>query len=278
MDQLTTRFDADAHAAEIREQGFTVIRDFIGPETIAAVREGLAPYQDSHHGRNDFEGFKTERVYTLVARAKVFQDLAEEPRVLAILDRFLQPDYLLTACQSIRIEPGETAQSIHSDDGFYRQRRPRAPIGYQRDRGDRRLHQGQRRHRDDPRQPPVGRARRRRLARERRRQLESQLVPMEIPAGALVFMPARCCTAAARTSPTSRAWPSPTSTASPGPAAGELLALGPARAGAARCRRALQTLLGYDIWPPFMGMVTGSHPAQGAGAGLGPASGGATAA
>ena len=22
----------------------------------------------------------------------------------------------------------------------------------------------------------------------------------------------------------------------------------------------LQTLLGYDIWPPFMGMVSGSHP------------------
>ena len=105
MDKPTARFDADAHAAEIREQGFTVIRDFLSPETIAAVREGLAPYQDSHHGRNDFEGFKTERVYTLVARAKVFEDLAEEPRVLAILDRFLQPGYLLTASQSIQINP-----------------------------------------------------------------------------------------------------------------------------------------------------------------------------
>ena len=68
MDKPTARFDADAHAAEIRAQGFTVISDFMDAATIAKVRETLAPYEDSHHGRNDFEGFLTERVYTLVAR------------------------------------------------------------------------------------------------------------------------------------------------------------------------------------------------------------------
>src|SRR5688572_22423273 len=130
MDKPTARFDAGAHAAEVRERGYTVIEDFMDEAMLAAVREGLAPYIGSHHGRNDFEGFRTERVYTLVARAKIFEDLAEDARVLALMDRFLQPGYLLTASQSIHIHPGETAQSIHSDDGFYRVARPRAALSY----------------------------------------------------------------------------------------------------------------------------------------------------
>ena len=81
MDKLTAHFDPDAHIARIREQGFTVIENFMSQAVIEAVRAGLGPFQNTHHGRNDFEGFKTERVYTLVARAKVFEDLAEEPRV-----------------------------------------------------------------------------------------------------------------------------------------------------------------------------------------------------
>ena len=57
MDKPTACFDADAHAARIREQGFTVIEDFMSPTVIEAVRAGLAPFQNTHHGRNDFEGF-----------------------------------------------------------------------------------------------------------------------------------------------------------------------------------------------------------------------------
>jgi ectoine hydroxylase-related dioxygenase (phytanoyl-CoA dioxygenase family) len=34
------------------------------------------------------------------------------------------------------------------------------------------------------------------------------------------------------------------------------------KAQAAAMSPRLQQLLGYDIWPPFMGMVTGSHPAK----------------
>jgi hypothetical protein len=70
-------FDNELHAREIREQGFTVILDFLDKATIAAFRVALAPYLGGHPGRNDFEGFKTERVYTLVARGKVFEDLPE---------------------------------------------------------------------------------------------------------------------------------------------------------------------------------------------------------
>lgn len=134
MDAVTAHFDADAPlvetwAAEIRAQGFTVIRDFMDADGLSAYRAALAPFVETHTGRNDFEGFKTERIYTLIARAKVFEDLAADPRILALVGRFLQPNFLLSASHSISLNPGETAQSIHSDDGFYRQPRPRPPIG-----------------------------------------------------------------------------------------------------------------------------------------------------
>src|SRR5690242_15824048 len=60
MDISTRRFDADAHAARIREQGFTIIEDFLDEAGLAAFRSAIAPFLGSHRGRNDFEGFETE--------------------------------------------------------------------------------------------------------------------------------------------------------------------------------------------------------------------------
>lgn len=39
------------------------------------------------------------------------------------------PNYLLSQAQVINILPGEAAQPLHHDDGFYRLPRPRAPLG-----------------------------------------------------------------------------------------------------------------------------------------------------
>ena len=130
MDQPTRRFEADAHAAELRERGYTVIADFLDEAGLAAFRKALAPHLGRHRGRNDFEGFATERVYTLVARGKVFEDLVVEPRLMALLSRFLEGNFLLSATHAINLKPGETAQSIHTDDGFYRQPRTSPAVGY----------------------------------------------------------------------------------------------------------------------------------------------------
>src|SRR5690348_14725850 len=94
-------FDVDRHAAAIEADGFTVVDDFLGNDDLAEVRRVLAFYLGTHTGRNDFEGERTERVYTLVARGRVFWRVALDPRVLALCDRFLQPGYLLTASQAI---------------------------------------------------------------------------------------------------------------------------------------------------------------------------------
>ena len=259
MDKPTARFDADAHAAEIRAQGFTVIPDFLDAATLQAVRDGLAPYEDSHHGRNDFEGFLTERVYTLVARAKVFEALAQDARVLALMDRFLQPGYLLTASQSIRINPGETAQSIHTDDSFYRVPRPRPALSYTlvaavdaftQANGCTEVIPGS--HLWDDAE----------IARRKAAPggLEALLQPMEMPAGACVVFAATMLHRGganrsdkprlAFTNQYCEPWVRPQ----------ENWFLSIPREQTQGMSERLQRLLGYEIWPPFIGMVTASHP------------------
>ena len=77
-------------------------------------------------GRNDFEGELSQRVYSLAAKGEAFQRLAEHPRIVALLDRVLLPNCLLSTLQSIRLHPGENAQAWHTDDAFYLVPRPRA--------------------------------------------------------------------------------------------------------------------------------------------------------
>jgi ectoine hydroxylase-related dioxygenase (phytanoyl-CoA dioxygenase family) len=122
---LPPGFDLKRHMAELDEVGFTVIEDYLSPAQIERFREGLAPYLGTYRGRNPFEGHTTERVYTLVGRGKVFEESAADPRLLAILDRLLRPNYLLSANHAICIYPGEKAQNLHFDDGFYPFPRPR---------------------------------------------------------------------------------------------------------------------------------------------------------
>ena len=259
MDMPTAQFDADAHATRMREQGFTVIEDFLDVGGLAAFRQALAPLLETHHGRNDFEGFKTERVYTLIARGKVFEDIAADPRILALVGRFLQPDFLLSASHSISLNPGETAQSIHSDDSFYRQPRPRPPIGisvigaiddFTKANGATELIPGSHRWGE-----PGAPGRPNDIA-----EIEAMLVPMEIPAGsALVFAGTLLHRGGANLTDRPRMaftnqycepWARPQ----------ENFWLSVPKAQAREMSPAAQTLLGYEIAPPFLGMVSGSHP------------------
>ena len=160
--------DVQRHLDELDTQGYTVIADFLCGDALERVRAQLAKHLDSHSGRNNFEGFLTERVYTLVGRGRCFEDIAEDARVLALLDALLAPGYLLTASQAICIRPGETPQPIHHDDSFYPIAAAAAVDQLQHHRRGRRLHARQRRHRGHPRQPSLERrADRRHLRRPR---------------------------------------------------------------------------------------------------------------
>lgn len=250
-------FDVEGHAGRLARDGFTLIEDFLSPADLAEARERIDALSDTHRGRNAFEGYATERIYTLVARGPVFERMTEDPRLLALLDRFLLPGYLLTASQSIRIHPGEAAQALHIDDSFYRLPRPRPAVSltliaaidpFTGENGATDILPGS--HLWDEA----------RAAEAIAAGGGPGLRPAVMPAGAAIILQGNLIhrgganrSGAPRLAVTNQY-------CQPWARTQEnfFLAVPPARAGALSPR--LQALLGYEIWPPFMGHVTASHP------------------
>ncbi len=105
------------HGREIRAQGYSISQCLISPNLVKRIRGDLAPYfRVAPKGRNDFEGFKSQRLYSLLTKSKCLAKLVEHPLILGLADRFLREDYLLTAAAAVRIHPGETPQGFHRDD------------------------------------------------------------------------------------------------------------------------------------------------------------------
>ena len=256
------------HLDSLATHGYTILRDFLSPEALKRVREGLAPHLNTHAGRNNFEGYKTERVYTLVARGKVFEDIAEDPRVLALLDAHLQPGYLLTASQAICIYPGETAQPIHYDDSFYPIPRPRPSVSFSTivavddftalNGGtevipgshlwsDEQIAGGYDGRDHDAPMPPA---------------LERQLVPVEMPAGSCLFFHGTLMHRGGANRSNAPRLAFSNQYCQPWARTQENFYLGVPPEVVATMSPRVQTLLGYEIHPPFMGHVTASHPTK----------------
>jgi len=118
----------DALMAEVDERGFVILPELFSREAMAALKEELLPLLQ-FEGRNDFEGFKTRRIYSVIQKTLSLNPMVEHPLILSLLDRVLMPNYLLSQLQAIDIQPGEVRQPLHHDDAFYPIPRPRPPIG-----------------------------------------------------------------------------------------------------------------------------------------------------
>lgn len=119
---------ADADVAAVRRDGYVILPDLLDAGEIAAIKEAVAPLL-ARTGRNPFEGHATQRVYSVLNKTRACDRIADHPRVLALLDRLLMPNYLLSMLQVINIQPGEAAQMLHTDDAFYPLPRPRKALG-----------------------------------------------------------------------------------------------------------------------------------------------------
>lgn len=119
--------DLERDLAALKADGYVMIERLLSPQDIEEVRAGLSPLLD-HKGRNEFEGHLTQRLYAVPEKTRATDRLIEHPRILALLDHMLMPGYLLSQCQAINILPGESAQALHADDGFYPVPRPRPAL------------------------------------------------------------------------------------------------------------------------------------------------------
>jgi ectoine hydroxylase-related dioxygenase (phytanoyl-CoA dioxygenase family) len=243
----------ESHLRRLEADGYTIIEDVLDADGLNAFRAGVAPYLGSHHGRNAFEGFTTERVYTLVGRGPVFEAIAADARLLDLLGAFLAPGFLLSASHAICINPGEAAQSLHFDDSFYPIPRPRRPIGmsvigaidaFTEENGATRVIPGSHLWGADCRERAAG----------------ARTVPVEMPAGAIALFQGTLVHGAGANRSRSPRLAYTNQYCAPWARTQENFFLGIPRERVRAMSPALQSLLGYSIMPPFMGQVTASHP------------------
>ena len=239
----------DSVVAGIEDDGYVIVEGVLTPEEVAATRAGL---QDvlaaTPTGRNDFEGFATQRVYALFAKTRAFDAPATLPLLLGVLDRVLGP-HQLSAPVGIQIGPGEKAQALHRDDSVYPLPTPHQDVvvntmwpldDFTEANGATRL-VPRSHHRDE-------------------RPDETDLVFAEMPAGSAMFY-------------VGSLWHGGGANRTDRPRLGVILEyvaswlrpqenhlLAVPRDVVAGLPERLQELLGYNIYPPFVGYVDGRHP------------------
>ncbi|HYB99326.1 MAG TPA: phytanoyl-CoA dioxygenase family protein [Candidatus Limnocylindrales bacterium] len=260
----------------ISDHGYVVLPEVLSAGEIAQIRRQLAPHlSDDDIGRNNFEGHLTQRVYSLVGVGPALEALAEHAAIMALCEALLEPNFLLTASQAIRILPGETSQPLHTDDAFYRIARPRKAISvstiwaidaFTEENGGTQIIPGSHRWSDEevgdllaridfqtrtggkPVEPELPEA------------VQRQLMPVTMPPGSVVvFLGTLVHRGGANRSREPRLalsnqycepWARPQEN--------YFLSISPQRARAMSER--VQSLLGYSIHPPFMGHALGQHP------------------
>jgi ectoine hydroxylase-related dioxygenase (phytanoyl-CoA dioxygenase family) len=242
----------DHVVSDLDRDGYSVVESLLSAEEATAVRDGLREVLDrTPTGRNDFEGFSTRRIYALFAKTRAFDGMATHPLLLSVLDRVLGASYQLSAPTGIEIGPGEKAQVLHTDDAIYPLPRPHPEVvlntmwaldDFTEANGATRLVPGS--HRWTDRWPKD----------------EEATVTVTMPAGSVLFIAGTLWHGGgANTTDRTRlgvlleyaaGWLRPQEN--------HVIAVPPDVVATLDPR--LQELLGYGIYPPFVGYVDGRHP------------------
>jgi len=239
-------------ARRLIDDGYVIVSDLMSTEDVTAARTDLDRVLGATRtGRNAFEGFATQRVYALFAKTRTFDQAAVHPLLLEVLDQVLG-HYQLSAPVGIRIGPGEQAQMLHRDDAIYPLPVPHPPVvvntmwpldDFTTDNGATRFVPGS--HRWEPGRLPSA---------------EDQVVIATMtPGSAMFYLGGLWHGGGANRTGLPRlgvileyaaAWLRPQ----------ENHCLAVPRNVVRQLPERLQELLGYNIYPPFVGYVDGSHP------------------
>jgi len=110
----------------MRTRGYVILENLMPEPEVQAARDVLDPiFAGGRTGRNQFEGFKTQRIYSLPKLSPALWPFFMHEDVLKIVKPLLWDDCLITAALAANVLPGEQPQAFHLDDGFYPIPRPR---------------------------------------------------------------------------------------------------------------------------------------------------------
>lgn len=240
----------EADSAALDRDGYVIWPNLLSAEQCSEIRETVTPWL-GHTGRNSFEGRRTQRIYSVLSRTRVCDRLVDNPRVLAALDRLLMPNYLLSALQAISIQPGESEQLTHHDDGFYPVPRPRAPLAaatiwaiddFTADNGATVLIPGS--HRWGRRRPNT----------------DDHVLPVVMPAGSCVFFVGTLWHGGGANNTSRDRLAITAQYCQPWLRPMEAYTLSISRDIARTVSEDIRRMIGYSIHPPFVGAVDGLHP------------------
>ena len=240
----------EADLAALDRDGYVIWENLLSTEECRQIREVVRPWL-GHTGRNSFEGRGTQRIYSVLSRTRVCDRLVDNPRVLAVLNRLLMSNYLLSALQAINIQPGETAQLAHHDDGFYPIPRPREPLAaatiwaiddFTTDNGATVVIPGS--HHWGKRRPGP----------------DDEAVPVVMPAGSCVFFVGTLWHGGGANTTTRERLAVTAQYCEPWLRPMEAYTLSVSRDIARTVSEDIRRMLGYSIHPPFVGAVDGLHP------------------
>jgi ectoine hydroxylase-related dioxygenase (phytanoyl-CoA dioxygenase family) len=237
--------------ANLDRDGYAIVPGVLDGDEAATIRSELSAVAESiPYGRNSFEGFHTQRIYALFAKTRAFDGPATHPLVLGVLDEVLR-HYQLSAPTGILIGPGEPDQILHHDDSVYPLPRPHEQVvvttmwpldDFTKANGATRLVPGS--HRWTDRRPAD----------------DVDVTIAEMPAGSVMFY-------------LGTLWHGGGANRTDRPRLGVILEyvaswlrpqenhiLGVPPDVVAKVPERLQELLGYNVYPPFLGYVDGRHP------------------
>ena len=124
---------SEAVAASVADHGYAIVRDLLDDVKLATLSEQLAPHLDAVDlGDPDpFFGHKTKRFGALLSRCPITREMLTHQLILGTADLVLGPHcvrYQLNYTGVMHLAPGETAQSMHRDTGFYPIQNPAPPL------------------------------------------------------------------------------------------------------------------------------------------------------
>ena len=235
----------------LHRDGYVVIERLLDPATVEAIKADLVP-RFGHFGRNEgLEGTRTQRLYSLLAKTRSCDRLVDHPRIVRLLDRVLTKSYLLSQLQPIYIHPGQKAQILHHDDGVYPIPRPRRAFGaatifaidaFTETNGATVVLPGS--HTWDDRDPDE----------------HDPRLTLVMPAGSVVFFLGTLWHGGGENRSDQPRLAVSAQYCEPWARTQENMSLAIPRDVVKQCSPAIQSMLGYAIYPPFIGMVNGESP------------------
>lgn len=244
--------EVDALLAQVLERGYVIIPELISRDAMAEIKADVLSFM-THDGRNEFEGLKTRRIYSVIEKTLSCNPLVDHPLILALLDRILLPNYLLSQLQAISVLPGEVRQPLHHDDGFYPMPRPRAPFSaatiwaiddFTAENGATMIVPNSHSWGDVPPSEID----------------DAQLVPAVMPAGSVVFFLGTLWHCAGANHSGEQRVAATAQYCEPWARQQENYSLAISRERAKICSPEIQSMLGYSMLFPFIGFVNGRDP------------------